>query len=236
MNTNFMALLKPQNVFQEKIRLGPPEDGGYVIPESVLQKCSALMTYGVGNETRYEEEFFKLYKKPTYLFDHTTGHSEWERDGLKFKPQGLGYQENCKEWYENYQELGIEGDVFLKIDIEGYEYEYFNLTDVSKMKDHVIGMILEIHWIDNGENRKNAVKILEKLKENFLLCHIHGNSWGDLWDFEGYSIPKVLELSFINRKYVDQHEPDNQDYPIEGLDISNCPHREDYKLDFLKSV
>jgi hypothetical protein len=233
---NILKLLKPNNIFVPKKRLGPPEDGGYVMPENVLQDCSAILTYGVGNDTRYEEDFVRSYQKPAYLFDHTVSNFEWERDGLKFKPHGLGYQENCKEWYEDYQELGITGDIFLKIDVEGYEYEYFKNTDITKMNDHVMGMILEIHWIDNIENRENAIKLLEKLDPGFLLCHIHGNSWGDLWDFEGYSIPKVLELSFINRKYVSQYEPDTQDYPIDGLDISNCPHREDYKLDFLKSV
>ena len=231
---SILKLLKPQNVFIPKKRLGPPEDGGYVMPDSVLENCSALMVYGVGNETRYEEEFFKLYGKPTYLFDHTIGNSEWERDGLKFKPHGLGNKENCKEWYQDYVDLNIQGDIFLKVDIEGYEFEYFNNTDISKMNDHVMGLILEIHWIDNQENRKKAIDILEKLDSGFLLCHIHGNSWGDLWEFEGYTIPKVLELSFINRKYVNNYEPDSQEYPIKNLDISNCPHREDYKLDFLK--
>lgn len=236
MKENILPLLKPQNVFLNKKRIGPNEDGGYVMPEFILKNCSALFTYGVGHDTRYEQEFVNLYKKPTYLFDHTINSNEWENNGLKFFPQGLGYQDKCKEWFENYQELGIKGDIFLKVDIEGYEFEYFLQTDISKLEDKVMGLSLEIHWIDNLDNRQRAIQILEKLNNGFILCHIHGNSWGDLWEYNGFQIPKVLELSFINKKYVTQSEPDNQDYPIEGLDISNCPHRKDYNLEFLKSV
>jgi len=32
----FIELLKPQNIFLEKKRLGPSEDGGYVVPLSLI--------------------------------------------------------------------------------------------------------------------------------------------------------------------------------------------------------
>jgi hypothetical protein len=236
METNILPLLKPQNIFLNKKRLGPNEDGGYVMPELVLEKCSALFTYGVGNDTRYEEEFERLYNKSVYLFDHTLGNSKWERNNLKFYPEGLGKQDKCQEWYEHYQMLDIKGDIFLKIDIEGAEFDYFLQTDINELNNKVIGLSLELHWIDDSNNRSKAIKILELLKEGFVLCHIHGNNWGELWEYKGFQIPKVLELSFINKKYIEKYEPDNQDYPIKGLDISNHPHKEDYKLDFLKLV
>ena len=234
MNNEFFKLVKPQNIFQKKVRLGPNEDGGYVMTEDILKNCSALMTYGVGNEIRYEEQFAKEYQKPVYMFDYTIGHQAWKRDNIEFIPQNLGTSENSKEWYRHYEELRISGDIFLKIDVEGYEFEYFTTTDISKLADKVMALSLEVHYIDNVYNRGKFIEILNLLDPHFILFHVHGNSWGDLWELEGYNIPKVLELSFINRKYVDQSEPDTQDYPIEGLDISNCPHREDYKLNFLK--
>jgi hypothetical protein len=47
-------------------------------------------------------------------------------------------------------------------------------------------------------------------------------------------MPVTYELSFINRKFVEKYETDNQDYPIFGLDIPNNPHKGDYSLNFLK--
>lgn len=234
MDNEFFKLVKPQNIFQKKVRVGPNEDGGYVMTEDILTNCSALMSYGVGNEIRYEEQFARDYKKPVYMFDHTIGHPAWKRDGIQFIPENLGTSENAKEWYQHYEELNLSGDIFLKVDVEGYEFQYFTNTDLSKLADKVMALSLEVHYIDNAYNRMKFIEILNLLDPNFILFHIHGNSWGDLWEYEGYDIPKVLELSFVNRKYVVQYEPDTQDYPIEGLDVSNCPHREDYKLTFLK--
>ena len=236
MESNFLNLLKPQNVFKTKKRIGPPEDGGYVMTDFVMENCAALFTYGVGYDTRYEEQIYRDYNKPAYLFDHTINGQVWERDGLKFKPEGLGYAENCKEWFDHYNELNISGDILLKIDIEGYEYEYFKKTDIQKINSHVMGMILEVHWIDNQDNRENFISIMNKMQNNFVLFHLHGNVWGDTWEYEGHTIPKVFELSFMNKKYIDRYEPDNQIYPIEGLDISNNPNKEDCKLDFLKTI
>ena len=71
MNNEFIKLLKPQNIFKNKKRLGPNEDGGYVLPEFIFEESTALFTYGVGYDTRFEEAYSATYNKPSYLFDHT---------------------------------------------------------------------------------------------------------------------------------------------------------------------
>ena len=233
---DIITALKPENTFLIKKRIGPNEDGGYVVPEIVLEKCEALFTYGVGNDMRYEEEFVSIYNKPAYLFDHTVNPNtqHWNTDKLKFFTQGLGTnKENCNEWYEHYNQFNLSGEILLKIDIESGEYEYFKNTDISQLKDKVAGILLEVHWIDNEQNRKDTIDILNKLKENFILCHIHGNNWGDLWEYKGYQIPKVLELTFINKKHVSVSKIDSQKYPITGLDLPNNPNKKDYELDFI---
>lgn len=234
MEKNFIDLLKPKNIYQTKKRIGPPEDGGYVMSDHVMRTCSALLTYGVGHDIRYEEEFVNLYNKPAFLFDHTIGVEKWERNNMKFTPEGLGYKENCKEWFEHYIEMGIHGDILLKIDIEEYEYEYFEKTDINKMASYVAGMLLEVHWIDSTSNRQNLVKILDKIETHFSLIHVHGNNWGGTWEYENMVIPKVLELSFVNKNIIQNEIYDEQDYPIVGLDLPNKPDSEDYKLEFLK--
>jgi len=236
MNKKILPLLKPQNVFLDKKRIGPLEDGGYVMPEIVLEKCSALFTYGVGTDTRYEEDFVETYNKKAYLFDHTTGQPSWEKNNLIFTPEGLGNKENCKEWFEHYDQFNIKGDIFLKVDIEGTERTYFNETDISKLNEKVLGIAIEIHYIDNIEYREQCINLLEKLKEGFILCHIHGNSWSPSVPIEDESVPTVLELSFINKRYVNNYEEDTQDYPIEGLDFSNNPSVKDSNLNWIKNV
>lgn len=256
MKNNLIDLLRPQNVFMTKKRLGAPhEDGGYVMAEYVYENCVALFTYGVGNDYRFEEDFSVKYKKPSYLFDHTPSSAglalnvpddekpryvnELKRIGelgCTFFPQGLGFQEKCKDFQDNYQELNITGPVLLKIDVEGYEYEYFSRTDITTLESKVMGIILEVHWVCEEQNRLKLIDILNELEKYFILFHIHGNNWGGLKTLEGRKAPETLELSFINKRYVEKSEPDVQDYPIIGLDVANRPSHKDYQLTFLKGT
>ena len=245
-----IELLQPQNVFRGKKRLGPLEDGGYVMSDFIFQECVALFTYGIGRDSRFEEEFGLTYNKPAYMFDHTIrepdvvvenrenqkyhwGQDEkrWEKANCHFYPHGLGFGVNCKDFNEDYKELGIDGYVLLKIDIEGGEYDYFNRADISNFGETVMGIAVEVHSVRS--RKEELVKILTKLNNDFILCHIHGNNWGPTWGFNGLTIPDTLELSFINRKFVDKYERDEVEYPIRGLDVPNNPDAADYKLTFL---
>jgi hypothetical protein len=251
---DLIKLLKPQNIFMTKRRLGAPnEDGGYVMADYVYENCTALFTYGVGNDTRFEEDFSVKYKKPSYLFDHTPSAAGLALDvpedelpryvaelarlksiNCNFFAEGLGNQERCKDFHQHYEELNASGHVLLKIDVEGYEFPYFLQTDISKMESRVMGIIVEVHWINIPQNQTDLKEILKRLDPYFILFHVHGNNWGDLWSFKDHRIPQTLELSFINRKFVEKYEPDEQDYPIKGLDVANRPSHPDYELTFLK--
>jgi len=230
-----LKYFKPQLINSPKIRLGANSDGGYVMPELVLDKCVALFTYGVGGDYIYEDTFVNTYKKPTYMFDHTTGHPAWDReDGLHFITEGLGEGENCKNVREHYDRFGIEGDIFLKIDTEGAEYDYFQKVDIDDLASFVCGLVFEIHWLEDPNNQSKVIEIFEKLNKHFILTHTHGNNWGGEFDYEGYKVPRVAEFSFINKRYVTESTPDNQDYPIKEIDYPNNPSIDDCDLSFLK--
>jgi len=250
MKNDFIKLLKPQHIFKPKKRFGPNEDGGYVLPEFVFNECSALVSYGIGRDSRFEVDFGEIYKKPAYLLDHTMReltpgweehqrnewkHLEeyWEKYNCHFIPTGLGYQPQCNDFIDDYQKLNINGHVILKIDIEGGEYEYFLKADIEKISALAVAISLEVHYINVEKNRQDLVNILEKFKNYFVLCHVHGNNWSNLWKYDGYLIPETLELSFVNKKFIEDFEPDDQNYPIKGLDLPNKPDKEDYKLTFL---
>jgi hypothetical protein len=235
-NREILDLLRPKNVHHPKIRLGPLEDGGYVMPKIVLEKCSTLFTYGVGDEMRFELEFAQKYNKKAYLFDHTINkESQIINDNVYFYNQGLGFRENCNDFIEHYNQLGIQGSVFLKIDVEGAEYDYFNRVDLEKLASITDGICLEIHWISHPPNREKCFDIISKINKYFTLCHIHGNTWSRLFKYKEYQLPETFELSFINKNLVQIEEEDTQMYPIKDLDASNNPDLPDYILDYLNN-
>ena len=78
------------------------------------------------------------------------------------------------------------------------------------------------------------IKTYYTTNKHFILTHTHGNNWGGEFDYEGYKVPRVAEFSFVNKRYVTESTPDNQDYPIEGIDYPNNSSIDDCDLSFLK--
>ena len=232
-------LLKPQDIGEKKVRIGPStpgacNDGGYVCPQFMLDNSTCLFNYGVGNETRYEYEYAEKYKRPVFMFDPNVDHPSKVGEYINFKKEGLGTDVvnniQCKEFVQHYNELGIKGEVLLKIDMEGAEYDYFAKTDIVEIAKRCTGIIIEIHWLDDLPHRNKAEIMLKRLREYFVLCHVHANNWGKTFDFiqkasgskfVGYTIPRVWELTFANKRFVNKISPDTQPYPIPGLDMPN---------------
>jgi hypothetical protein len=288
-----LKYFKVYNINSPKIRLGSQSDGGYVVPELILEKCTSLLTYGYGGDKSYEDAFIAKYDKPNYIFDHTMNQEKWSVGEQYYYPEGLGnstyYKEESNRLFqllnnkkdeisnaletfstnqqiknvkslkkvlndsyelskqlmdalslktprEHYNQLKLEGDVFLKIDTEGAEYDYVINEDIDDLASFTVGIILEVHWIDQPQNQSKFIEMMEKLNKHFVLTHVHGNNWGGEFTYEGHTLPKVPEFTFVNRKYVSEYQPDTQDYPIEGLDFPNNPNIPDCDLSFLKQL
>jgi hypothetical protein len=65
-----LEFLKPLPI-KNKIRLGSRWDGGYVVYKKALDQTDVLMTYGVGWDVAFEEDFNSLTGKEVYMFDPT---------------------------------------------------------------------------------------------------------------------------------------------------------------------
>lgn len=81
---------------------------------------------------------------------------------------------------------------FLKIDIEGGEWEI--LASASLVK--VNAMIIEFHQIKS--RLKEFSTLIEILKEQFFISHLHVNNFASFSD----GIPDVLEITFIRKNLI----------------------------------
>ena len=117
-------------------------------------------------------------------------------------------------------------NIFLKIDIEGDEYQILN--HVKNNSKNLVFLIIEFHEVH--KNLKKIEKFLKRL--DLKLIHIHANN------FDGtnrHNIPKVLELSLLNKRFfLIKNKLTNNRYPIKYLDYKNFKRRNEIKIEFNK--
>jgi hypothetical protein len=242
MINKIIELLRPYDIGSNKIRLGNRADGGYVLPEKLLKEVDVLYSYGIGNDVSFENGFFGLTRKAIRMYDHTIAAKPFSmhEDRVVLRIEGLSLEksENTDDFLSHIlQNDHQEKKILLKIDIEGYELEYFARVINDFFKDNVLGILVEVHFIEKSENQKKFLRLLENLKDNYLLNHIHGNNYCNPCVFdigETYDIPRVLECTFVNRKIVDNYQLSRDFFPIVGLDFPNHPFSADLELAFLK--
>jgi len=116
-------------------------------------------------------------------------------------------------------------DVFLKMDIEGSEYEI--LPDIAR-NHHRFGCITgEFHSLDTRTADFNEALAL--MAGQFVLVHVHGNNCGPydpILDF-----PVSVELTWVHRSTVDKPPlPSRKPYPRPDLDQPNDPRRPDHPI------
>jgi hypothetical protein len=122
---------------------------------------------------------------------------------------------------------GEEHDVFLKMDIEGSEYEV--VPDIIKNHARIRCLAAEFHFLDKRTEEFNQAMRL--LAQYFSIVHVHGNNIGS-YD-ETNDFPASIEITWVNKDILeDELAVSTVSYPREGLDIPNTPAKPDYALRF----
>jgi len=233
-------LLQVYNVYDingllELRRIGKANDGGYVICELAMQKADVIFGYGISDDISFETDAAEIYQKPSYGFDGTCPPIKSRNSLCRFIHQCIISQASTqtqkfsrkKNLFSSYEQqmnrLGVRGKkIFVKMDIEGNEYD--TLPDILRA-GNATGIVLEIHFCEDNLIPR-ALSLLKMLAQDFLLVHVHGNNHADTFfttqNSVGY-IPRVLELSYINKNLVDRYElSPNQTHPA-SIDMPNDP-------------
>jgi hypothetical protein len=130
--------------------------------------------------------------------------------------------------------IGAAGkNVFVKMDIEGNEYE--TMPDILRHASTITGIVLEIHF-EKADQIAQALGLLQRLNRDFLLVHVHGNNHtphGFMTSNSRGVITRVLELTYINRSLVQSYEiSSNQTHPT-CLDMANYTRLSDVAFTIL---
>ena len=122
--------------------------------------------------------------------------------------------------------LGVK-NIFIKMDIEGDEYETLNY--ISNYKKNIIGLVVEFHQINKRSKDFNST--INDLKSSFYIAHVHGNNYSKIDNVS--NLPSSLEVSFINKEIVNKPVLKSKNkFPISGLDQPNKHSRPDIELNF----
>lgn len=259
-------------LYPRLVRLGPPTDGGYVVPEDQIPQCRLLVSLGLSDNWTFDKDFLKLNPSVKIIgVDHTVGpfffisglplilfricsyalifNRTKIRKHTRRLDNYLGYFTFFRAPHKHIKKRmsarmndplaitlddvlraagpGGEHDVFLKMDIEGGEYDL--VPDIIKQHDRIRCIAAEFHWLDKRtEDFNQAIRLLS---QHFTLIHIHANNIGP-YDHAN-DFPITVEITWINNSVLEEKlVPSTLDYPREGLDIPNTVTKPDYKLHF----
>jgi hypothetical protein len=138
---------------------------------------------------------------------------------------GLGNNDSLSLYqvFEDYI-LDSKFRIFLKIDIEGSEYEI--IDQILNFSRQIKVLVIEFHEIQSRD--KEFEKSLEMLKSKFALIHSHINNYGKV---NKNGIPNICEFTFVNLELFDPSSKVNK-LPINGLDSPSAPRRTDFETNF----
>jgi hypothetical protein len=228
-------LLFPNKYYGHAIRLGGDSDGAYVVPD-LLEGISASISPGVSEESEFDLELGKrgIY---SYMFDASVNRPSRLTEKQFFEQTFLdSYESETTKTLSSIVanvNANHPGDLLLQMDIEGAEYRCLHATDTAVLAKFRI-IILEFHdldlFINNNLYRKFWIHpILNKLRINHDVVHVHANNYGHVKDLQGLPMTNVLEITYLRRDCW----PNDSSIAFDGrtLDILNRPDKQGQSLD-----
>jgi len=117
-------------------------------------------------------------------------------------------------------------NIFLKMDIEGGEYELF--STVLEHKERLTSAVIEFH--DCNSRWEQINKFLIQFRQSHELVHVHVNNCGGS-DING--LPNVIEITLANRNLIRNKTEEVYQYPRLGLDFPNSHKYPDLEVKFV---
>ena len=207
-----------------KYRLGNKNDGGYVIMET--DNYDFLLSGGVGGDISFEKNFTEKYNVNCVCFDGTEN-SGFELTKnlplITYVNKNVGIRNTPKTSNFDFA-LNKYKNVFLKLDIEGSEFNLFHSLSTNQMKN-IKQLVVEFHFPD-GHKKWQA---LQKITQTHYLIHYHANNNNNvIYNINYQSIPAVFECTYVRKDLLDNPGLNKEPFP------TKLDHRNTYtKLDFV---
>lgn len=227
----FFAGLRPVQTQHALIRMGGEGDGGYLVPDDLVG-IEACFSPGVSNVASFEQDLANRNIK-SFLADHSVDGPPIRNDLIDFEKKYLGPKEDdvfmtLESWVR--RKAPAKGDMLLQMDIEGAEYGVIFDTSSQTLKRFRI-LVIEFHELDTLIVQGNFELFnltFTKLLNDFEVVHIHPNNYYPPRQYKEFSIPPLLEITFLRKDRIASRQP-CETFP-HPLDRPNVPDRADVTL------
>ena len=227
-----LGLMAPQcAVGVAKRRYGSKNDGGYVMLDDFAGISSAF-SLGIGGNVDWDlamaEKGLRLFQ-----YDYTVPCLPASHPNFEFHKIRIGSPEEDTTPTRSLATLIANrppGDMILKIDIEGAEWEVLADLDPIDLKAfrQIVAEFHDFQRISDPKWRERTTKALEHLNQQHAVVHVHGNNCAPIVRAGDIAIPTSLELSYA-RKDAYQLAPTSETFP--GPEDHPCnPYRSDNQL------
>ena len=215
------------------IRIGPNSDGGYIIADGL--QYDAFISCGIGNDIRFEEDFLKKYPNlKCFAFDGTIVQFPQHNSNIEWINKNISsYNSQSTTNLSNYL---TGNNIFLKMDIEGSEFNWIDYCTTEQLKKFS-QIVIEIHWpFDNYR-----CNLLKKLAETHYLIHVHGNNYNaknipshlpcgrsdsGFITINKIDFPEVFEATYIRKDLLPNAQKITKQFPTH-LDKPNNQYYDD---------
>jgi len=203
---NLIFRLHPISSKNDLIRLGPNEDGGYLVPDD-LKDIQACFSPGVGITSKFEKDCAELGMK-IFIADKSVIQPAEVNQKFNFSRKHIGAISNSEfmtldEWVGK-SKLDNKSDLLLQMDIEGYEYEViFSMTQMLLQRFRII--VAEFHHLGqlwNGPFFNIACRAFDKILQSHYCAHIHPNNTSGMTKIFDIEVPKTMEFTFIRKDRI----------------------------------
>ena len=201
-----------------KVRVGKNNDGGYVIADLGTGAYDMFLSAGVDNDVSFEEQFLKAHPSiGCVAYDGTIG-ANWPKTDapITFKNENITKSNNMGTY------LDAHDNVFIKMDIEFWEYEWI-LSLSDEQLQAIKQIVLEVH-IPSTEMHYEA---LRRLMSTHVCIHMHANNCLSATTLEDKRVPQVFELTCLRRDLVPTPTPNKTPCPM-AIDQVNLPQYDDH--------
>ena len=218
-------------------RVGRNHDGGYIIALLGQDAYDLFLSGGVGDDTSFEIHFGNIHRfDKGYALDASIESPPPLPPSITWVKQFIGFRDDDERYNTLTQHLSSHRNVFLKLDIEGGEWEWFAKLEVELLRN-IKQMTMEVHRIcgdtyNDPQGQAYRMNVIKKLTQTHVLIWAHGNNYTHNCSLQGLAVPNALELTFVRKRERSTFRPNRSCLPG-PKDMPNNPRiPDDIPLNF----